>query len=164
MKEGGLETAVKKDAKGLKEINSAISKQYENKPIELKREPVYTENVKGSDGAYEHEHLKETKVDYSKLFEHMGKQQEKDYQQEAAQEQKKVEERKAEMQVKEFREFFDDYVSKSFFQSVERTSPEDSERFSMAMMFPEGKIWFDYEQATAMIRTKDINISKYLTR
>jgi len=158
-----LDTVVEKEKKSRDEIFSAIKGQYENRPIEIKKSPdVYgSQKPVGTDGAYEHQYHKEqsVKVDYSKLWEHMGAQKNHSQGEATAAQEKKTEERKGEMQIAEMTDFVEDYMIKTLFQSGDRVDYEDKERFVYKAMFPEGKVWLLYKQRDSVWGTGDFNLS-----
>ncbi len=163
MSKGGTIDSIVEKEKGLKEISKAVSKQYENRPIELKKEPVYTEGKKiGTDGANEHDYAQEKgiEVDYSKLFEHMGVKKEQKYGEGGeAEKAQQVEERKGEMQPREIMEFVDDTFTEEMMRAGNRTNYEDKERFYRAIVFSENSVWFKYQESSSGFRHRNTNFS-----
>lgn len=158
-----IDTVVEKN-KNIKEISSAIAGQYDSRPIEIKRTPsgIYN-NPKpaGTDGAYEHQYHQEQgiKVDYSKLWEHLGAKKSQAQQAEEIVHRQQTQERKGEMQITEMTDFVEGYMIKTLFQSGDRVDYEDKERFVYKAMFPEGKVWLFYKQRDSVWGTGDFNLS-----
>ncbi len=161
-----VEALEKKVTDSKKEISQAIQGQYADpgRTVEIKREKgsIYLgDKPIGTDGAYEDFHLKEKgiKLDYSKLFEHMGVKKDPKHETEESQtrEQQK-EERKGAMQPKEITKFVDETFMEEMMRMGNRTSYEDKERFYRAIMFSEEGVWFRFRLASAPVRG-DCNFS-----
>lgn len=161
----GVASLEKKVESSKSEISKAIQGQYENRVIEIKKEKdtvYFGDKPIGTDGANEHDYAREQgiKLDYSKLWGHMGAQ--KEQKQGDGQEGERLqqkEERKGEMEVKEIMEFVDNTFTEEMMRAGNRTSYEDKERFYKAIMFPEGGVWFRYQEATSSFRHRNTNFS-----
>lgn len=158
-----LENKVK-DSKS--EISKAIEGQYADpgRTVEIKREKgsIYFGDKKiGTDGANEHDYAQEQgiKVDYSKLFEGLGSGVKKNTEEGAQVQELQKEERKGEMEVEEIRRFVDDTFTEEMMRTGSRTNYQDKERFYTAIMFPEGGVWFRYQEATSAFRHRNTNFN-----
>ncbi len=162
----GVATLEKKVKDSKTEISQAIEGQYADpgRTVEIKREKgsIYLgDKLIGTDGANEHDYAQEQgiKLDYSKLFEGLGSGVKKNVEEEAQVKELQQEERKGEMEVREIIKFVDDTFAEEMMRAGNRTNYEDKERFYRAIMFPEGGVWFRYQEATSALRHRNTNFN-----
>lgn len=150
-------------AEARKEISAAVSKQYENKAIELKKEPNYFENKKiGTDGANEHDYAQERgiKLDYNKLFDYLGPKSQNPGTEVSESKTSTIEERAGEMRNEEMEKSINRAMMTAVMgQTGDHIPPQEKERLDYKMIFE--KVLAEFFRKNAAIRTDDININQY---
>ncbi|MCK4590019.1 MAG: hypothetical protein KAT77_06245 [Nanoarchaeota archaeon] len=168
VKEGSIDTKVKDNKK---EIDQAISGQYDNKDtvIEITPTEYGSENKPiGTDGAYEHQYGQEhlgLKVDYSKLWEHMGQKKEPAQNtEETSEKPEQVEERKGDMEIIEMMETMDEiYVESAIPSGGSHVDYESKEGLDYALQTsPHKLVWFKFWEESSPWRDRNrLNVSKH---
>ena len=156
IREGSIDNKVK-DSKA--EIDKAISGQYDNRvTFEIKKPDEYgIEKKIGTDSACEHQYGQEhlgLKVDYSKIWEHMGNAALKGDGQESHA-QKERTEKKGEMEYSEAEDSVQRTQQKVILKSSENMAVEEKERFSYWQEF--NKVLLLLYHKLSGIRTDEIN-------
>lgn len=163
---GSIDDKVDYKTSAKTEIDKAISKQYDNRITFEIKPAIYGSEKKpiGTDGAYEHQYAKDQglKVDYSKLWEHMG--QKKEFKQDTEKIQEKptqVEERRGELEVKEMMETMDEmYVESSIRSGGSHVSYDRKEGMDYALQTsPHKLVWFKFWEQSSPYRTSNTNFS-----